>query len=576
MTNTVNDTLSLAATHFKLDPEALDWVSATISRMSWQDKLRQLFCLLQVGDDVAEAESTASFRPGSIFRAPGPDPETAWRATHAAQMSSVVPLLIAGDLEGGHAHPSCLSSVPNALAVAAADDTELTLSFYSSMASEARALGFNWTFGPVVDINSAWRSAIVGTRSYGSDVSRVLRHASAYVRAMQAAGIGCTAKHWPGEGQDDRDQHLVVTHNPQSREEWEDSYGRLYRGLISEGVMSVMPAHISLPAWQVESPGRPASVCSDLTQGLLRERLGFQGLITSDATPMGGLAGWAPRDVVVPSVIAAGCDVMLFSHSPEEDLTLLQRALESGALAESRIDAAVTRQLAMKAALGLHRVSSANASTRVQLDKGQAEEVRVSVQSVARKAVTIVKQAPDVLPIDVKRHRRIVVMEQQGDPMLPGLPEPSIEPLLQALRERGFEPRRHERNTPVVSADTDLLLYVLTQESTLTRSHIQVDWRQLHGDFPFSMLRWWHDVPTIMVSFGHPFHIYEAPQVPTYLNAYSCVPPMQLAVVDAITGASAISGRSPVDMSCGLPASAFASATQNARTLTNKLRENND
>ena len=89
------------------------------------------------------------------------------------------------------------------------------------MAREARHAGINWTFAPVVDINTAFRSAIAGTRSFGSDVARVLAHASAYLRAMQSEGLACTAKHWPGEGQDDRDQHLVTTTNPQTMAEWD-------------------------------------------------------------------------------------------------------------------------------------------------------------------------------------------------------------------------------------------------------------------------------------------------------------------------------------------------------------------
>ena len=137
----------------------------------------------------------------------------------------------------------------NPLGLAAVDDIEATAEISRIMAEEARAAGINWTFTPVVDINAAFRSAIVATRGFGSDVDTIERHALIQLKVFQEHGIAATAKHWPGEGYDDRDQHLVTTVNPQTIEEWERTFGRLYRAAIKAGVLSVMSGHIAFPAF---------------------------------------------------------------------------------------------------------------------------------------------------------------------------------------------------------------------------------------------------------------------------------------------------------------------------------------
>ena len=172
------------------------------------------------------------------------------------------------------------------------------------MAREARAIGINWSFTPVIDINRAFRSAIVGTRSFGSDVDLIERHALAAIRAFQREGVAATVKHWPGEGYDDRDQHL--------RDDGQSARaggmgGELRAALprrdrAGRDVGDVGAHRASRPSCAASTPDagveafRPASVSRLLNVELLRERLGFNGLIVSDATPMGGFGAWAGRD----------------------------------------------------------------------------------------------------------------------------------------------------------------------------------------------------------------------------------------------------------------------------------------
>lgn len=325
--------------------------------------------------------------------------------------------------------------------------------------------------------------------------------------------------------------------------------------------MGVMAGHAAFPAGCARQPalaGHPASINPALTDELLRGGLGFSGLVVSDATLMAGLGGQLRRDALASAVVNGGCDMLLFSLDPEADRQALHQALADGRLTRERVAQAVRRQLEMKARLGLHLAVAAAAAPPPS--PPQPPGLSVLVERACAQAVTLVRDT-GVLPLCPQQHRRVAVYEQPGRPMLPGLQAPSIEPLLQALRDRGFEPWRAPVNRPLDLATCDLVLYVVTQESAPTLGRIGLDWTTLHGDFPWSMQRHWHTRPTVLLSFGHPYLLADAPQVPACVNAYSALAPMQHAVAAALTGELPFAGRSPVDPFCGLPPAAFQTAT---------------
>lgn len=536
-----------------LGDAASQWVEQTLARMSEDRRLRALLALAVFDEDPVAVDAVARSQPGAVVLMGGPDAAVARRTLHRLQAAQDVPLLVAGDIEGGMWNPACLTPTPSPLALAASDDPALTQALAAAAARQARAVGYNWAFAPVLDLNTAWRSAIVGTRSFGSDPERVRAHALAFARGMQTEGVACTAKHWPGEGQDERDQHLLTTWNPQTRAQWDASYGRLYSELIAAGVHAVMAGHIAFPAACSQRPelaALPASFNPALTIDLLRGELGFDGLVVSDASLMAGLSGQLARDELVPAVVAGGCDLLLFSLDPDRDVLTLQRALADGRLSRARVEEAVRRQLVLKARLGLHRAAPAQGCTHTLSD------LDALVSRACTQAVTLVRDA-GVLPLSPQRHRRVAVYEQPGKPMLPGLAAPSIEPLLQALRNRGFDPVCAQPNRPLDLASVDLVMYVVTQESAPTLGRTGLDWTALQGDFPWSMQRYWHTVPVLLLSFGHPYLLLDAPQVPVCVNAYCALAPMQQAVVAALAGEAPFAGRSPVDPFAGLPQQAF-------------------
>lgn len=543
---------------FNLDDISVSWVRDTYASLDLDDKVGQLFTLIMMGTDEAEFDRIASLRPGGVTRFFTPDLDFERRAISNLVAKAKVPPVISADLEGSRHSFAFGTPVLGQLGLAAVDDVEATRRSSEILAREGRAMGVRWSFTPVIDVNAAFRSPIVGTRSYGSDVDTIERHAVAHVRGLQDNGIAATAKHWPGEGYDDRDQHLVTTTNPLSMDEWMEVFGRLYKRLIAEGVVSVMSAHIALPAYvrsRVADAGldafRPASLSKLLNVDLLRGELGFNGIIVSDATPMGGLSAWGHHIDTMPELIINGCDMILFSDAPEDDMAAVKAAVETGRIGAERIEEAVLRVLALKAHLKLFQASD------VLPDAAEARRVLAHPDSVAAskeyigRSPTLVKDVDGIFPLDPAKTKRILLVD--GGIIHPLVPRPLRFVLPDLLQKEGFEITLDRPDIVPSPDDFDLVVYMLGDESLLVRGRIFVDWHKMGGGSLFkAMYRPWTSIPSVMISFGHPYHLYDAPRVPAYINAYSTMDSVQEAVVDCMLGRKPFAGTNPVDPFCGL------------------------
>jgi beta-N-acetylhexosaminidase len=550
---------SLARPPFNLSLDDIAWVRQTRDSLSTSAKIRQLFVQIVFGPEV---ESLLPHQLGGFNPLASSDLQKTWDLRHRLISESQVPPFLSNDLEGGGNHTGALTAMPNQLAFAAVPNATARRAALEVLAEEASAMGINWTFTPCIDINHAFKSAIVGTRSYGSNLEVISANAQEHVDILQRHGIATTAKHWPGEGYDDRDQHLVTTVNPQSTAQWQDTFGKLYGGLIKSGILSVMSAHIALPAYAAahgipESLERyhPASLSSLLNESFLRGELGFNGLIVSDATPMAGLTSAASRSEQVPGVIQAGCDVFLFCDNVEEDIRHMESGLRKGLLTEQRLEDAITRVLGMKAALGLHRKTIRERIKPLEEIKAMiADPAHTSAaRAVADQAVTLVKDTKSILPINPSKHRRITWIGRPAPGFLPGMPETPMQDLHNGLAARGFIVSDFNPDAPPTPDNTDCVLYVLPTESSLGKSRIFIDWLREQPGMNNIMNRYWHDIPTVMISFGHPYHLYDAPRVSCYINAYSNIPASQLAVLERLTGNAPFSGVSPIDPFAGAP-----------------------
>lgn len=545
---------------FYLDEVAEHWVDETLESLTLDEKIGQVLLPLRRDvSDRARLDEIVELGVGGVYRTTDSTPEQLRESARYLQNLSRVPLLLPADLEfdegravGGPAG----TQLPNQLTVAATGDPAWARELALIAAREARWCGYNWTFTPVVDIDLNPDNPLVNTRSYGSDAQTVIDFAVAYVEALQEEGMAACAKHWPGDGVDDRDQHLVTTVNSMDLEDWQASYGAVYRALIASGVRTIMSAHIAFPTYVRARQGseaaaqsavyRPATLSRELNVDLLRGELGYRGLIVSDASEMAGFTSQGPRAELVPQCIENGCDILLFNQP--DDKSHLQAGLERGLLSMSRLDEAVRHVLELKASLGLHRDAGPWGE-----DAGHgplaSSHARVAEQ-IAEAAVTLIRDEQDLLPLSPATRRRLLIITEPSRANVLG-PLPALQ-VPQQLKKAGFDVTMYDSDTLVDPGRFDALLYVVAHEAKQGKVHLRLRWDQLHGRFPRLMERHWHTLPTAFVSLGNPYHAYEVPQCPTIVNAYSPAQPVQEAVVKALTGRIPFAGVSPVDPLAGL------------------------
>jgi len=496
-----------------------------------------------------------------------PDEGEVNQAAHRLlQDNSKIPMLIAANLEaGGNGIATEGTYFGRPMQIAATDKEDFAYKLGLIASREGAAVGCNWSFAPVIDIDMNFRNPITNTRTYGSDPSRVLRMSAAYMKGIQENGVAVSIKHFPGDGVDERDQHLHISINSLSVEEWDETFGAVYQGMIDEGAKTVMIGHIMLPEYsRLLVPNirndelKPATLAPELLKGLLRDKLGFNGMIVTDATNMGGFSMAEKRELAVPMAIAAGCDMFLFNKNLEEDFRFMLNGLNNGILTLERVDEAVTRILALKASLGLHKKQADGTLVpgREALSVLRSEEHETWARECANEAVTLVKDTQALLPIDPIKHKRVLLFVLTGDTGNYGSMEAHV-PFVNRLEREGFtvdifDPVAavSERNAPIQSFKDkyDLVLYYASIETASNKTVVRINWAPPMGlDMPFLI----QELPTAFVSFASPYHLQDVPQMKTFVNAYSSNEYIVDAVVDKLLGYSEFQGTSPVDPYCG-------------------------
>lgn len=243
--------MDLKAKPFYLSDEDIRWVEDTLASMTLEEKIGQIFC---VTDGITDPEALKAFveqyHPGGFMYRCG-EARDIQDAQRAMQKASRIPLMLACNLEsGGNGVATTGTFFGREMEIAATGETEQARRLGMVCAKEGAAAGCNWSFAPIVDIDYNWRNPITNVRTFGSDPETVLEMSRAYLKGVREAGVPMAAciKHFPGDGVDERDQHLMSTVNSLSAEEWRATYGKIYRELIDEGAETVMVGHILQPA----------------------------------------------------------------------------------------------------------------------------------------------------------------------------------------------------------------------------------------------------------------------------------------------------------------------------------------
>ena len=391
---------------------------------------------------------------------------------------------------------------------------------------------------------------------------------------MRKLGIACAAKHFPGDGSEERDQHLVMGCNDLSTEEWDASFGKVYRALIEDDLESIMVGHICQPAYSKKlRPGmkdediKPATLSPELLQDLLRGQLGFNGLIVTDASHMIGLTAAAARRDVVPGVIAAGCDMLLFFSDPEEDVEYMKEGLKKGIVSEERLNEALHRVLGLKAKLGLMHVSFPE---KEGLSVIGSKEHHDAAYQAADESITLVKDTQHFLPIDPSSKKKVLLYYIESAPVsrLDG-PDAGKKILIEELESAGFEvtaPQdyyemeiEHESKfnrfrlmekmkMEEVRKNFDFCLVVISMKGYAQTNNVRLNYSVGHS---YEAPWYAKELPVVCASLNYTNHLYDVPMMKTFINAYAPTREYLHALVEKLTGKTEFKGHHDDLVFCG-------------------------
>lgn len=556
---------------FNLSENDIEWVEETLKNMTLEEKIGQLFCPVGTTDDEDELKAfLKEIKPGGMMYRPEMS-KTIRRTHEILQENSKIPLLLGANLEaGGDGIALDGTYFAKQMQVAATDDTENAYKLGKICGREGNAVGCNWAFAPIIDIDMNFRNPITNVRTYGSDSDRVLEMARAYKKGTDESNMIISIKHFPGDGVDERDQHLLTSVNSLSVEEWDKTYGKVYKGMIESGAQTVMIGHIMMPAYEKyfnpdikDEDIMPATLSKTLLNKLLRERLGFNGLISSDATPMLGFTCAEKREIAIPKTIASGCDMFLFNKDIKEDFNFMLKGIKNGILTEERVDEAVTRILATKASLGLHRQKEEG--NLVPSEEGlsilKCAEHGSWAKECADKSVTLVKDTQNLLPITPEKYKRIrlyILGEKNDGGFKDG--SSATNKIKEKLEAKGFYVDIYddknldfreifESGVSELKSKYDLALYVANIETASNQTTVRLDWIHLMAaNGPWFV----KEIPTMFISLANPYHLLDVPMIKTFINAYSANEYVVDAVIEKITGESEFNGKSPIDPFCNV------------------------
>ncbi|WP_051420984.1 gluconokinase, GntK/IdnK-type [Paenarthrobacter nicotinovorans] len=562
--------VDLKAAPYNLDDAAVEWVESTLGSMTLEEKIGQLF--INHNNDYSPAyldDILENFHVGGMRYRPGPSAAVQEHIRYA-QSKTRIPLLIASNPEMGGAG-SCDDGtfVSTHLQAGSHPDKSIARQMGQVAGVETAALGCNWAFAPIVDIHYNWRNTVISTRAFGNTPEIVVERAKEYFDGISESPTVCAMKHFPGDGIDERDQHVVTSYNTLGYQEWNASYGHVYREMIGHGVQSIMVGHIGAPEVSRHfRPGltdaeiRPATLAPELLQDLLRGELGFNGLVLTDASLMVGLTQTMKRRDLVPATIAAGCDMFLFFRNPEEDFGYMLDGYKSGIISEGRLQDAVRRILGLKASLGLHRASRESLVPAAgALAVIGSEAHRAIASDIADKTVTLVKDTAANLPITPETHQRIRLYGISG-----GADFTRADPLayLDIVREEleaaGFEVsvfKTAEQREAAGETGVNFMR-VVSEEATgdyaerydaafvfanvkgfAQEASIRIKWSSpMAAEIPWYAT----EVPTVFVSLNQPNHLIVVPMVKTAIHAHAATREAIRATIQKIQGKSGFQG----------------------------------
>lgn len=393
---------------------AHQWVDKTYKSLSQDEKLGQLFIVaLYTNKDENHINQVRNIvthdKIGGLILMQD-DAAREINLVNEFQQKSKVPLIIGMDAEWGlFQRIATAHKFPWAMTLGAIQDKNLIYQMASKIAEDCKRMGINWDFAPVVDVNTNPNNPIIGNRSFGSEVNNVINSALSYSNGLQDNNILAAIKHFPGHGDTNTDSHLdlpVVSHN---LERLNNTELAPFKALMNKGIGGVMVAHLYVPTLE-SGKGIPASVSKNIITGLLKEKLGYKGLIITDALNMGAVANKYRPGELDALAFKAGNDIMLFSQGVSEGKKLIQKAIDNGEIPQSRVEESVKKILLTKYFLGLDKYTPKNPEN-INYDLNNNSHKKL-VQNLYSNALTLLKDDKKLLPLNCKGTYYYVPLEE--------------------------------------------------------------------------------------------------------------------------------------------------------------------
>jgi len=544
-----------------LSPAQRKWVDSTLASLPLRERVGQMVMVWVLGDYTSNGDSSyAEVRRwierdhiGGVSMSLGTPVEVAAKINNMQRLSRV-PLIASADLEPGLGRleggvfthylldAGSATVFPSAMAIAATGRDQDAYNAARIIAREARAVGIEINFSPVVDVNNNPANPVINTRSFGEDPQRVARLSAQFVRGTQDGGAVSTAKHFPGHGDTDVDSHVGL---PVVEANWArlDSVELVpFRAAIAAGAGMVMTAHIALPAVEGDST-TPATLAPTIITGVLRDTLHFRGVAITDAMTMEGVG--RGYDVAESSVLAvkAGADIILKPSDPTKAIDAVLAAVERGEISRARIDSGARRVLELKARTGV--------AFRPLVDLDALREVvgspehRATAADIARRAVTLLRDNGSLLPVSAGR---VAVVQY--------MPETELRAgkIFGGDIRLGVPGARVIKISPATSvSDLDS---VTRQVAGSDRVIVAAYVRRIEGEgrpaVPPHIARWIDDLAkrekVVAVALGNPYLIRQFPSVSSYLVTYGVGDALERAAAAAVLGRAPIAGTSPVSL----------------------------
>ena len=578
---------------YYLNDEDIAWVEGTIASMTDEEKVGQLFWQLTAGNSEEYLQNLMEKYHLGGCRYNGMPGQMVLNQNRLLQKYAKVPVFIACNPEqGGNGVCPDGTFVANQVKIGATGKTEYAQAMGRVSGAQIKATGCNMAFAPVVDITYNWECEEVLARAYGNDPKMVATMGKAYMDGLhETEGVYCCAKHFPGNGQDYRDAHMSNNINHFGLEDWMASYGHVYKTLIDGGLDAIMGGHIMMPTYMQElNPDitmdemMPGTLCPEIMTGLLRDKLGFNGMVVTDASHMVGMTNRMKRKDMLPAAINAGCDMFLFFNDPDEDYETMLNAYKTGIISEERMVEALTRILGLKAAKGMHKTAKeALCGTDAELAAAlQNPEFKAVAPAISKDCLTLVKYKDEgILPLSPEKTKRVMIVNVKGpdSPMAKlaaiamgggaGKKTP-VEKFCDKLNEKGFEAFIYESPLDKMMKEVaagkpfNLNLYFAGKNAIadfVSGMDIVITFFNVANGHPvFGMSKgggeipWYvHEIPVVGISVNKPTMLADAPMLRTYINTYDSNDDTLDALVDALlTGPEAFKGTDPIDSYCGM------------------------